>query len=430
MRLEELILRVKILKLGKIESFLQQVPDPPDPKTVRVSIDLLRSLGALDHAECLTPLGFHLAKLPTDPRTGKLILLAAIFGCLEPVLCIAAVLNFKDPFVIPLNSEDAVRKAKRELAFGLRSDHLLIAKVMREYRQLVKHDRIKAKIYCQKNFLGSSTMAMLSDMIDQLCKDLYEHHFLPSYDLSDPAVNVNSSNYGLIRAVLCAGLFPNVAKVSVKQGNHSKGRQRGPHPKITTIEDGNVTIHPKSVNADSQEFHSSWLCYHTKVKTTCIFLHDCSEVSDTALMFFAEDLKKRAKGVDAVIEVCRGIEFTSDKITVKVLEQLRTSWESYLAYRVSHPGATDWSPDSSDSALLKAIIAFVTWEGSANLNGSRGEQYFLKLDKGCYDIISPERLALQRHQASIKSFGDSDVKEKNTLQNREFLSETSESEDN
>jgi HrpA-like RNA helicase len=38
----------------------------------------------------LTPLGASLASLPVDPRIGKLVLLGAIFRCLEPtlILCV------------------------------------------------------------------------------------------------------------------------------------------------------------------------------------------------------------------------------------------------------------------------------------------------------------------------------------------------------
>jgi len=57
---------------------------------------------ALTAAEELTPLGYHLANLPVSPRIGKIILFAAIFSCLDPVLTIASALGFKEPFVIPL----------------------------------------------------------------------------------------------------------------------------------------------------------------------------------------------------------------------------------------------------------------------------------------------------------------------------------------
>ena len=57
---------------------------------------------ALTATEELTPLGYHLANLPVSPRIGKIILFAAIFSCLDPVLTIASALGFKEPFVIPL----------------------------------------------------------------------------------------------------------------------------------------------------------------------------------------------------------------------------------------------------------------------------------------------------------------------------------------
>ena len=56
--------------------------------------------------------GHHLARLPVDPRIGKLLLLAAVTGCLAPALSIAAALSYKSPFI----SDDAARRAKQGLA--------------------------------------------------------------------------------------------------------------------------------------------------------------------------------------------------------------------------------------------------------------------------------------------------------------------------
>ena len=61
---------------------------------------------ALTDREELTPLGHHLANLPVNPRIGKIILFGAIFSCLDPVLTIASALGFKEPFVIPLVSQE------------------------------------------------------------------------------------------------------------------------------------------------------------------------------------------------------------------------------------------------------------------------------------------------------------------------------------
>ena len=264
-------------------AFLRKVPEPPDDYTVKVSLELLRELDALDEAECLTPLGFHLAQLPTDPRTGKLVLLGAIFGCLEPLLSITAALNFKDPFVIPLglHQEENFRKRRKILGDKLFSDHLLIARVMRQFREAQEEGYAAAKAYCIENFLSTSTMSMLSNMMDQFCRDLHERQFVNSVSLSDPTANVNSNNDCLILGVLCAGLFPNVANVAITV-RHLPKRNSPKSPastfKVKTPEDGPVLIHPRSINYNTEFAKSTWLCYYNKVKSTSVYLLDCSVV--------------------------------------------------------------------------------------------------------------------------------------------------------
>lgn len=70
-KLEEIILTMKILQLGKANVFLSHVMDPPSPDSVALSLQVLVRLGALDENEILTPLGYHLAKLPLDPGPGN-----------------------------------------------------------------------------------------------------------------------------------------------------------------------------------------------------------------------------------------------------------------------------------------------------------------------------------------------------------------------
>lgn len=69
---------------------------------------MLHAINALDESENLTPLGFHLARLPVDPLTGRMLIMAAIFSCLSPILSVAAGLSFKDPFVTPIVSDYSI----------------------------------------------------------------------------------------------------------------------------------------------------------------------------------------------------------------------------------------------------------------------------------------------------------------------------------
>lgn len=57
--LQELCLNIKSLQLGKIGSFLSKALQPPDPLSVQNAVELLKTIGALDDMEELTPLGMQ-----------------------------------------------------------------------------------------------------------------------------------------------------------------------------------------------------------------------------------------------------------------------------------------------------------------------------------------------------------------------------------
>jgi ATP-dependent RNA helicase DHX36 len=66
---------VKLLELGSCAAFLGRLLDPPDPRALQLSLDLLQTINAIkltDSTEELTPLGYHLAQLPLDPQTGMI----------------------------------------------------------------------------------------------------------------------------------------------------------------------------------------------------------------------------------------------------------------------------------------------------------------------------------------------------------------------
>lgn len=111
---------------GNVCEFFSRLMDPPDPRVVEISLTNLKRMNALDHNENLTPLGYHLARLPIAPQMGKMILFGAIFSCLDPILTIAAALDYKDPFQIPLGKEKLSDRKRIDLAEGTMSDHILI----------------------------------------------------------------------------------------------------------------------------------------------------------------------------------------------------------------------------------------------------------------------------------------------------------------
>lgn len=119
--LQDLIMRVKICKLGDIQSTLADALDPPSAKNIRRAIDALIEVGALTESEQLTPLGLQLSKLPLDPYLGKLALFGAVFGCLDLALTTAAILTSKSPFVSTVGARKQADLARLSFRKGIRS---------------------------------------------------------------------------------------------------------------------------------------------------------------------------------------------------------------------------------------------------------------------------------------------------------------------
>lgn len=44
--------------------------------------------------------------LPVEPKLGKMLLVGAIFNCLDPVLTIVSGLSVRDPFLTPFDKKD------------------------------------------------------------------------------------------------------------------------------------------------------------------------------------------------------------------------------------------------------------------------------------------------------------------------------------
>ncbi|MGV3493096.1 MAG: ATP-dependent RNA helicase HrpA, partial [Ramlibacter sp.] len=88
------ILRMKSLHLGVVEEF--PFIDPPARRAIADGYQLLNELGAVDDDNALTPMGAELARLPLDPRVGRMILEARERGALQEVLVIASALSLQD----------------------------------------------------------------------------------------------------------------------------------------------------------------------------------------------------------------------------------------------------------------------------------------------------------------------------------------------
>src|SRR5262249_30446398 len=107
--LASVILQAASLDLGEVADF--PFVDPPDSRNIADGVRLLEELGAISPggagaggrppgtsrpgATRLTGVGRKLARLPVDPRLGRMILEAGHQGCVREVLIITAALSIQ-----------------------------------------------------------------------------------------------------------------------------------------------------------------------------------------------------------------------------------------------------------------------------------------------------------------------------------------------
>jgi ATP-dependent RNA helicase DHX29 len=68
MPLDEVALQIRFLELGLVQPFLMSALDAPDAGAVAHAVQLLQAIGAMDEEQVLSPLGYHLAKMPVPPK--------------------------------------------------------------------------------------------------------------------------------------------------------------------------------------------------------------------------------------------------------------------------------------------------------------------------------------------------------------------------
>ncbi|CAN1796376.1 DExH-box ATP-dependent RNA helicase DExH5, mitochondrial [Linum perenne] len=267
--LQSLCLQIKSLKLGSISEFLSRALQSPELLAVEKAIEYLKVIGALDKNEDLTVLGQYLTMLPVEPKLGKMLLLGAIFNCLDPIVTVVAGLSVRDPFLTPLDKKDLAEAAKAQFSRDY-SDHMALVRAFDGWKDAERN--FAGYDYCWKNFISVQSMKA----IDALRKEFFT--LLRDTGLIDGNVNSNgwSHEEHLIRAVICYGLYPGVCSVVNNDKSFS----------LKTMEDGQVLLYSNSVNARNSRIPYPWLVFNEKVKINAVFLRDSTAVSDSTLLLF------------------------------------------------------------------------------------------------------------------------------------------------
>ncbi|XP_074275039.1 DExH-box ATP-dependent RNA helicase DExH7, chloroplastic isoform X2 [Silene latifolia] len=389
MPLVELCLQIKLLSLGDLKSFLSKALEAPKDEAINSAVTSLKEVGAVDENEELTPLGRHLAKLPVDLLLGKMMLYGAIFGCLSPILSVAAFLSYKPPFVRPKDERESVEKSKLAILmdrsdgssnaddYERQSDHILMIISFQKWEKIFKERGAKAaQNFCSTHSLSSSVMHMIRDMrvqLGTLLADIGLIHLPKSNQnrhkgnwgswFSDPSQSFNkyANHPAIVKAILCAGLYPNVA--ATEEGIHAPAvgnlRQH-----LKPVSKGNpawfdgrreVYIHPSSVNGGSKAFQHPFLVFLEKVETHKVFLRDTTIISPYSLLLFGGAINVQHQV--GLVTVDSWLKISAPAQTGVLFKQLRLTLQSVLDDLIKKPQAT-----AVDNEVVQSIISLLLEE--------------------------------------------------------------------
>ena len=170
--LAAVLLRMLSLGIRDVERF--PFIDPPDRRHVNDGLRLLRELGAVDAEGDLTKIGRRLARLPIDPRIGRMLLEAQVLGCVADLLVIASFLSVPDP-----REWSSGRKSTAQSALGrftdARSDFLGIVNLWRRFRSVAKDPGESMRRFCRRHSLSPARMRDWLDVhgqIRDICREL------------------------------------------------------------------------------------------------------------------------------------------------------------------------------------------------------------------------------------------------------------------
>lgn len=343
--LQDLVMRVKICKLGDIETTLSSALDPPSSRNIRRAIDALIEVDALTSREELTPLGQQLAKLPLDAQLGKLILYGSIYGCLDFALTVAATLSSKSPFLSPMGAKKQADTVRLGFKRG-DSDLLTAYNAYVTWRKVCNTPGMSEYNYCNKNFLSTQNLANIEDLKGQLLMSLTDAGFVTlgpeeRQALSKMRYNQRQrqfvalpqsstrfeDNDDLANSVVAWSFYPKIGKREGKGWRNIANNQT-------------LGLHPTSVNKTSLSMDVKYLSFYSIMQSTSRFTNaqETSAVADFPLILLSGDAVFHMYAGVIVIDGNRLRIKVSNWKTMAVLKVLRARFREVLGRMLKYPG--------------------------------------------------------------------------------------------
>jgi ATP-dependent helicase HrpA len=251
--LASVILKMASLHLGDVSQF--PFIQPPSRRFIQDGYLLLQELGAVNDQYELTPIGRDLARLPMDPRLGRMLLQAKKENALSELLIIVSALSIQDPRERPLD-----KKAESEAAqirfFDEKSDFVSYLKLWTFFDEAIekKTSQNNLRKLCHEHFLSYLRMREWQDLYEQIRDLILEMHF---------KLNEKPANYMQIHRSILSGLLGNIGTKALEDDSYVGAR--------------NIHFH-LSPGSNIKRRRSKWVMAADLVDTTKLYARTAAEI--------------------------------------------------------------------------------------------------------------------------------------------------------
>lgn len=313
--LSDICLNAKILA-GEmsIEEFLMKAVQPPPPLSIRQSISLLKSIGALDKEENVTDLGVHLVDFPVDAQLGKCLLYAVLLKCVDPVITIVSALSVRDPFALPTRGADSknIDVARKKFARESFSDHQMLLNAFNDWFK-ERQCRSERK-FANDNYIISANMELITGVRSQIFHHLESTGFISFHSKEFANFNTNSNDWSVVKACLTAAYYPNVCRINRKTGKLFAKHDRKMIPHRASV----LRSDTKGIDVEFiKKAPTEWLIHGEKsmIATTSL-VRNISPVSPLTVALFGGPINLS----ESCIEIIKQYTYDSDDNEVEVNE--------------------------------------------------------------------------------------------------------------
>lgn len=320
--LASVILQMTSLGLGNVESF--PFVDPPDHRAIQDGIALLEELAAVQwqtpsegrrrrrarstgqaqpdepsRTLALTPIGRRLAKLPVDPRLGRMLLAADEYGCIDEVMIIVSALSIQDPRERPRDENQQAAAESHKRFANDDSDFITLLNLWRylgEQRKALSSNAFRRR--CRGEFLHYLRIREWQDIHSQLRRVAKEIGLRRN---SSPA------SHDVVHQALLPGLLSQIG------AKDTKADQRGrPSLEYRGARNAKFAIAPGSALSKKS---AKWVMAAEMVETNRLWARVAARTQPELIEAAADHLVKRSY-TDPAWDPERGAAMARESVTL------------------------------------------------------------------------------------------------------------------